>query len=101
MEFTEQDVEKLAKLARIKLTEKEKGAFSKQLSSILEYVDQIQEVDTSSIDSDEKHLRGTDTLRKDIVSQKDVQAEIIAHFPKKLGNLNKVKPVLGSNGHGH
>jgi len=41
-------VEKIAHLARLRLTEEEKEYFERQLTSILHFVEQLQEVDTSA-----------------------------------------------------
>ncbi|MFC1687773.1 Asp-tRNA(Asn)/Glu-tRNA(Gln) amidotransferase subunit GatC [Patescibacteria group bacterium] len=49
MTLTREDIEHLSKLARLELTEDEKIKFQSQLSSILEYVRQIQKVDTKNV----------------------------------------------------
>ncbi|MFA6098828.1 MAG: Asp-tRNA(Asn)/Glu-tRNA(Gln) amidotransferase subunit GatC [Patescibacteria group bacterium] len=94
MNFEKKDIEKLATLARIKLTEGEKEKFAEQISSILDYVKQIQEVDTTKV-KDASYLPDLKNVwREDKVQQfKDV-GKIIKQFPHKSGNLNKVKPVL-------
>ena len=43
------DVEHVAKLARLELSEEEKIKFSKQLGDILKYVEQMNEVDTTGV----------------------------------------------------
>jgi aspartyl-tRNA(Asn)/glutamyl-tRNA(Gln) amidotransferase subunit C len=45
-----EDVEHIAKLSRLKLSDTEKKKFSKQLSSILDYVGQLNEVDTKNVE---------------------------------------------------
>ncbi|MFA5135080.1 MAG: Asp-tRNA(Asn)/Glu-tRNA(Gln) amidotransferase subunit GatC [Patescibacteria group bacterium] len=94
MEFTEHDVEKLAGLARIELTEQQKRTFSKQIASILDYVRQVQEVDTSGARTSEGNYRKIESLRTDAVSQTKEQEEIVRQFPDRLGNLNKVRRVF-------
>lgn len=94
MAFTEKDVEKLAALARIELTPEEKKKFGEQISSILDYVDQIQEVDTSKV-KETSHLKGlANAFRKDEKSEYKEIKKIIDQFPEKAGNLNKTKAVL-------
>lgn len=44
-------VEKIAQLARLKLTEEEKETIGKQLISILEFVNQLNEVNTEGVDA--------------------------------------------------
>ena len=93
MSFTKSDIEKLSKLARIELTKEEKERFKDQLSSILDYVKQIQEVDTSSVKLD-FHLDLKNVLREDSVEQYKETDKLIRQFPVKKDKLNKVKPVL-------
>lgn len=93
MAFTKSDIEKLAKLARVELTEKEKEKFKNQLSSILDYVKKIQEVDTSKVKPSFR-LDLKNVFREDLVDQyKDID-KLTKQFPQKKGRLNKVKPVL-------
>ena len=47
--ITVKDVEHVAKLARLQLTEDEKELYTKQLGDVLKYVDQMNEVDTSNV----------------------------------------------------
>lgn len=47
--ITKAEVEKVAKLARIKITEPEKEKFAKQLTGILDYVNQLSEVNTENV----------------------------------------------------
>lgn len=49
MPITKQDVEKIAKLANLALTEAEVDKFSHQLSSIVSYVEKLNELDTTNI----------------------------------------------------
>ena len=50
MEITKQEVEKVAKLARLQLTDIEKAAFAKQLSQILTHVDTLKQYDTIGVE---------------------------------------------------
>ncbi|MFA6553009.1 MAG: Asp-tRNA(Asn)/Glu-tRNA(Gln) amidotransferase subunit GatC [Patescibacteria group bacterium] len=93
MELTEKDVEKLATLARIELTPEEKKRFASQLSSILDYVKQLDEVDTKDVGLG-THVPLTSSFRQDSAEPwPDVQP-IVTQFPDRAGNLNKIKPVL-------
>ncbi len=50
MPITQTEVEKIAGLANLELTAEEKDLFSNQLAAIVEYVDQLNELDTSGIE---------------------------------------------------
>ena len=49
MEITKQEVEKVANLARLALTDNEKAAFAKQLSQILTHVETLKKYDTTGV----------------------------------------------------
>lgn len=94
MELTEHNIEKLAELARIELTDEEKKRFGDQLTSILDYVKQIQDVDTTSVKEAHHTMASKNTLRPDEVRQYSDVQKIVQQFPEKHGHFNKVKPVL-------
>ena len=50
MNITKQEVEKVAKLARLELTDIEKAAFAEQLSQILTYVETLKQYDTTGVE---------------------------------------------------
>ena len=50
MPITQTEVEKVAALANLELTAEEKELFSNQLAAIVEYVDQLNELDTSAVE---------------------------------------------------
>jgi len=67
MSLSLQEVEHIAKLARLELTDEEKNRYREQLSAILEHVAQLQKLDTASIQpmagvfSAESHLRADES----------------------------------------
>lgn len=63
IEITKEQVLHLAKLAQLEITEEEVGMFSTQLSSILQYVDKIKEVEIS--DEVKRDFRKTNIFRED------------------------------------
>lgn len=68
-------VEKVAHLAKLKLTEEEKEYFEKQLDSILHFVEQLQEVDTSNVEPYTSHFEET-PMREDEPS-KEFDPELV------------------------
>ena len=87
--------QKIAKLSHlsVELSDQEVHKYTSQLGAVLEYVEQLQSVDTGKIQA----LDGIRTcqisdLRPDIVSQDQgdynrIRQNIIANFPNKQGNL--------------
>lgn len=50
MPITESDVEKIAALAQLEITDEERQALTRQIASIVHYVEQLNELDTSQIE---------------------------------------------------
>jgi aspartyl-tRNA(Asn)/glutamyl-tRNA(Gln) amidotransferase subunit C len=89
------DIEKLAKLARIELSEAEKQAYLKDMSAILNYVDQIKEiVGTTSEEKKAGYLRNVTRLDESQDQDQDKARAIIAEFPRQERNYLKVKKIL-------
>ncbi len=86
------DVENLAELARIELSEEEKKEILSDMESILEYVKQIEEVEVDDIKT-ENDL--TNVWREDKSEQRDFSRElIISQFPDSKDGFLKVKKIL-------
>ena len=93
------DIEKLAKLARIELTEEEKQTYLKDISAILNYVDQIKEV-VGKVGRETPLRQGFAGL-KNVMRDDETKDEasinteaIVTEFPQKQGNYLKVKKIL-------
>ena len=65
MEISKTDVEHIASLARLELTEEEKRIFQEQLSSIIEYVDKLNEVNVGNVEPMSHVHASTNVLRSD------------------------------------
>jgi aspartyl-tRNA(Asn)/glutamyl-tRNA(Gln) amidotransferase subunit C len=92
-----EDVEKIARLARLELSEEEKTLFVTQLSSILGFVDKLNEVDTADVEPMAhslpiRNVFGADELAPETVGERDA---VLAAFPERQGDMLKVKAVFG------
>lgn len=72
------DLDHIAKLARIKLTDSEKNIFLPQLESILEYFDVLNKVDTTNIKPTYQVNLQSNVLRQDIVTDSLSQSEALS-----------------------
>lgn len=92
--MTKEEIEALAKLARINLSEEEKTTFAQDMGSILAYIDKIKEVATEDrpAEIDQVH----NVFREDVVKEYDAgQVEKIKEqFPDREGDFLKVKSIL-------
>ncbi|MBI4253243.1 Asp-tRNA(Asn)/Glu-tRNA(Gln) amidotransferase subunit GatC [Candidatus Uhrbacteria bacterium] len=96
MALTKQDIEHIARLARLELSEEEKERFSSQLSSILDYVGQLSEVDTKGVEY-HYHVEGLfNVMAPDEIGATGQTARdaLLAAMPDRTGDLLKVKSVF-------
>ena len=83
--FTKDDVLKLAKLANLQISDKEAETYSSQLGAILEYVNQLQELDTDNIEPI-AHITGTKNITFEDGSHKEITLDKQTFKLKKVGN---------------
>lgn len=89
------DVAKLAKLARLALTDDELDAFAGQLDSILGYVGVIQTVDVSGVTPTGNPLREVNITRPDTVQFSLTQQQALAEAPSAEDGRFVVPQILG------
>jgi aspartyl-tRNA(Asn)/glutamyl-tRNA(Gln) amidotransferase subunit C len=96
MTLTKSEVEHIAGLARIKLTETEKEKIAEDLSHILGYIERLNEIDTTSIEPISQITGLENVFRKDESYQADdgSREAVIDQFPHKKDDYLKVKPVF-------
>lgn len=87
-------LEHIAKLARLEITDAEAQEYASQLSKALSYFEQISKIETKGI---EPMVTPTEieTYWRDDQAKKDYSAEeMVANAPQKTGNLFTVPPVV-------
>jgi aspartyl-tRNA(Asn)/glutamyl-tRNA(Gln) amidotransferase subunit C len=96
-DLTKKEVEHIANLARIKLTEKEEEKMAKELGAILGYIDKLNEVDTSGVVLDVKASSQLANVFRPDEPNGSGQVEpskLIEQAPDRDGNYLKVKEVF-------
>ncbi len=100
MKITKKEVEYIAYLSRLAVTEEELEIYSKQLESILEYMDKLNQVDTRNVEPVlsiiklYKNLQVKPKYREDIPEDSNCQKEILSNAPQRLNNFFKVEKVI-------
>jgi aspartyl-tRNA(Asn)/glutamyl-tRNA(Gln) amidotransferase subunit C len=95
MSLTRQDVEKIALLARLSITEQEMPAYVTSLSSIVNFVDELSRAQTGSVEPMAHPLDGQrQRLRADVVSESDHHDKYQADAPAVQGGLYVVPRVI-------
>lgn len=97
-ELTEQQVRHVAKLARLNISDEETRMFAEQLSAILEYVAQLEELDTSEVEPLAHCLPVHNVFREDEPRPSLSQDEALANAPHRDGAFFAVPKVLGEGG---
>lgn len=88
------DVGHIAHLARLAITVEEGEKFSQQLSSILEYVNKLEELDTLGIEPT-SHLFGvSNVMREDSVRPSLSIDEALMNAPDRSGDFYRVSKII-------
>lgn len=99
MTVTLQEIEKLAELSRMQLTQEEKETFTKDIDSILSYVEQIREVSSSGTHADKKpaDIPHRNALREDMADAtlNPNPGVLVESAPAHEQGFIKVKKILG------
>ena len=88
------DVEHIAILARIGITEEEVETFRKQLSHILEQFETLKHVDTTGVAATGHAGQLETVLREDVAADSLEQEQVLSNAPRREGSLFRVKAVL-------
>jgi aspartyl-tRNA(Asn)/glutamyl-tRNA(Gln) amidotransferase subunit C len=94
MSLSLSEVEHIADLARLDLTEEEKNRYRDQLSAILDYAARLQELDTAGIPPTSSVLPARSVLREDIPGPALTPEELLQNAPRAEKNQFRVPPVL-------
>jgi len=94
MKLTIEEVEHIALLARLDLTEEEKEQYRNQLSAILDYAARLQTLDVSGIPPTSSVLPEHAALRDDVIGNSLKVETTLANAPSKEKNQFRVPPVL-------
>ncbi|HEX5734346.1 MAG TPA: Asp-tRNA(Asn)/Glu-tRNA(Gln) amidotransferase subunit GatC [Blastocatellia bacterium] len=99
MPITRTDVEKIAELARLELSAEETESFTEQLSSILGYIEKLDEVDTTGVEPMSHSTLGNDApqlaQRDDEVRPSLGSRVATENAPDKEAGYFKVPKVIG------
>jgi aspartyl-tRNA(Asn)/glutamyl-tRNA(Gln) amidotransferase subunit C len=90
----QEQVRKVAKLSRLELTETEIEEFTSQLSAILDYVEKMNELDTTGVEPLAHCLPISNVFRQDRVKESLGTEKTLANAPQRDGEFFKVPKIL-------
>ena len=88
------DVSNIARLAKLKFSDEEKIKLQNDLTKILEYIDQLSEIDLEYVEPLENINESENVLRKDLTESWLTTEEALKNAPSKTGKFFKVPKVL-------
>jgi aspartyl-tRNA(Asn)/glutamyl-tRNA(Gln) amidotransferase subunit C len=94
MQVDEATVQRIARLARIKVTADEAKALETELSGILNWVEQLDEVDTSNVEPMTRVVPIAMTKRKDVVTDGEIADQVTKNAPQTEDHFFVVPKVV-------
>ena len=92
--FSTEDVQKVAKLARLKLSDEEVRALAEQMGQVLSYVEVLNELNTDEVEPLSNAVEVTNILRADEVADSLPREAALSNAPKTDGKYFLVPQIL-------
>lgn len=89
-----EQVRKVAHLARLELAPEEEGQFTTQLNSILEYVEQLSELDTAAVPPTTRAIEVSNITRTDQLESLSDRESLLNNAPDREDDFIKVPKIL-------
>jgi aspartyl-tRNA(Asn)/glutamyl-tRNA(Gln) amidotransferase subunit C len=100
MSLSIQDVEHVASLARLGLSDEEKETLREQLSSILDHIAVLSKIDTESIPPTAQVNELFNVLREDEIRPSLSQEDVLRNAPRSRDGFFEVRAVMASSDEG-
>ena len=95
MGLTQADVQKIASLARLRITDEEAETLAAQLAQVITYIEQLNEVDTEGVEPMAHAIEQVNVLAEDTVRDSFSREQILRNAPSRDDECYRVPPVLG------
>ena len=94
MKITVEAVERVAMLARLRLTAEENSRLTQQLDDILEYMDKLNQLDTGQVVPFTPAIDSENALRQDAVTNPPNPEALLTNAPDRDGTFFKVPKII-------
>ena len=94
MKLSREEVQRVAVLARLRLTPEEQSNLTDELDRILGYMDKLNQLDTADVDLFSHAANITNTLREDRVTNRPNADALLANAPDRDGTFFKVPKII-------
>lgn len=92
--ITKKDVEHVAQLARLSISEEEKEMFTRQMADIVSYVELMNELDTSNVEPMAHAIPVTNVMREDISVNEYERSEMLGISPLEEEGFIRVPKII-------
>ncbi|MEK7715824.1 MAG: Asp-tRNA(Asn)/Glu-tRNA(Gln) amidotransferase subunit GatC [candidate division NC10 bacterium] len=92
--ITREDVEHVARLARLELNDDELERMREQLNAILGYIDKLRELDVTNVEPTSHAVPLVNVMREDEVAPCLPQDQMLANAPDRVGELFRVPRII-------
>lgn len=90
------DVRKVAQLSRLELPDESIATFTPQLERILDFVAQLEAIDTTDVPPTTRAVEVVNVTRDDTVNPTPVREELLDQAPQREGDFFRVPKILNS-----
>lgn len=94
MAFNEETVANVANLARLNLTDEQKQKFAGEVDGILNWVEQLQEVNVDGVEPLISVTEQTEAIRSDVVTDGNIQADLMKNAPESAHGFYVVPKMV-------
>lgn len=94
MKLSRESVQRIATLARLRLTADEESEIIEQLDRILSYMDKLNELDTANIELFNHDIDNLSALREDRLTNQPNTDALLTNAPDRDGNFFKVPKII-------
>lgn len=94
MRIDRRQVEHIARLARLSISEEDKELFGSQLSTILEYIEKLNELDTADVEPTSHVVDLTNVMRDDAPAPSLPPEEALKNAPDRDGTFYRVPRII-------
>ena len=92
--ITREEVNKVAQLARLELNEDQINSQAEQLEKILDYIKQLEKINTADVPCTTRAIEVTNVFRKDEMKKSDCSDELLKLGPSREGKYFKVPKII-------
>lgn len=94
MSISRKEVLHIARLARLSLTEEEVDLFTEQLGKILQYMTELEKLDTSEVEPTSHAIEMHNVVREDGARRVAVVEEVLSNAPDREGDCFRVPRIM-------